>query len=181
MPGLIDDIIEDAKKHGDECRQKAHLHFLMSEDAAKKYRTLGFFATLFSSVVGTTIFAALSKGSQNSGGTQIQWIQIATGFMSITAAVLAALQTFLLFNQTATDNKVAASAFDKCRLGFELFLLKYPPSTADRVQPLADLEQLLQDLGKAKDSAPSIPDSVFRKANIQKPSAVLASVVPVVK
>lgn len=177
MADLIDDIIDNAKKHSDECRQKAHLHFLMSEAAAKKYRTLGFFVTLLSSIVGTAIFAALSSGDH------AIWIQITTGFISIAAAVLAALQTFLLFNQTATDNKAAASAFDKCRLGFEFFLLKYPPSTADRTQPLADLEVLLDDFGKAKDAAPSIPDSIFRKANIQKPPAVLPSavVVPVVK
>jgi hypothetical protein len=153
----IEDIITQANVYLTLAKTKANSHYKMSETASRKNLALGIFVTLFSSVVGTTIFAAISQGSVE------PWIQFITGFMSIIAAVLAAFQTFFHFNEISQQNKNAATSYNKIRNLLDLFLLTYLPTSEQRENALTELKSIVGELQKVEDSSPSVPDSVFDK------------------
>jgi hypothetical protein len=157
----IDDIRSAAQTSLTEATIKARSHFIMSETATRQYKTLGFFVTVFSAIVGTTIFAALKSAEQ-------QWIQIATGSISLLAAVLAAIQTFFNLNENATKNKVAANGFERIMNMLKSFLLKYDASSTATAQAQTDLAAIEDEKQKVKESSPTVPDAVYKKAT-QKP------------
>ncbi|HEX9511542.1 MAG TPA: SLATT domain-containing protein [Puia sp.] len=165
MPTGIDDIIAKANSYLDQVKTKAYCHFLMSENAGRKNVILGIFVTLFSSVVGTAIFTAISKGST------VFWIQVTTGFMSIAAAVLAAFQTFFHFNEISQKHKIAATDYDKVLHMLDIFLLSFLPASDQRDKALAELKSIVEELQKVEESSPSVPDSVYNRVMRKKMSS----------
>jgi hypothetical protein len=157
MAGQIDDIIANANNYLTQVTMKAHCHFIMAEIADRKRLRLGIFVTLFSSVVGTTIFAAISTGNEPT------WIQVATGTMSVAAAVLAAFQTFFHFDEDSRQNRIAAGRYEKIRYAIDSFLLTFTADCTQRDQALAALKAITDDLEKVIEFAPSVPDDVYDK------------------
>jgi hypothetical protein len=159
MAQSMANIIEKATGYHKTVSNKAHCHFVMSENAGRENLSMGLLTTIFSTIVGTTIFANLADKDK----TPIPWLQIATGFLSVAAAVLAALQTFFKFSDVSTQNKTAATGYEKIKLTIDIFLLTYDPTSTQTDQAIADLKAITQDLEKIDDSSPSIPDSVYNK------------------
>jgi len=129
----------------------------MAENAGKKNVQLGIFVTLFSSVVGTAIFAAIAKGDADS------WIHYATGFMSMTAAVLSAFQTFFHYTDVSQQNKVAAVKYGKIVSLLDIFLLTFLPESGKRAEALAEFKSISEEFQKVKEDSPTVPDSVYNK------------------
>jgi hypothetical protein len=152
-------IIEKATGYHKTASDKAHCHFVMSENAGRENLSMGLLTTIFSTIVGTTIFANLADKDK----TPIHWLQIATGFLSVAAAVLAALQTFFKFSDVSAHNKTAAIGYEKVKLSIDIFLLTYDPGSTQTDQAIAELKAITLDLEKIDDSSPSIPDSVYNK------------------
>jgi len=150
-------IIAKANEYLNKASLKARCHFVMSENAGRENLLLGLITAIFSTIVGTTIFAAIAQKSQ------ALWIQIATGFMSVAAAVLAALQTFFRFSELSQQNKTAAVGYDKIKVSLDLFLLTFDPASTQTDQALAALKSITEELEKIEAASPSVPDSVFRK------------------
>ncbi|MFG0527335.1 SLATT domain-containing protein [Pseudomonas sp. yb_5] len=76
-------------------------HELSSRYYEKLNWKLGIPVVVLSSIVGASIFATLQQ-------TELLWLKIATGFLSVIAVVLSSLQTFLGFSERATGHKSAA-------------------------------------------------------------------------
>ena len=86
--------------------QQAHLEEARS--FSKSHQTLGVGVIVFSTLVGTSVFATLE--------TDVTlWIQIIVGMVSVCAAVLAALQTFLRYSERAEKHQTAAANYGKIR------------------------------------------------------------------
>jgi len=164
MPNEMDDIIAEAKALMTQARRKAYCHFLMAESAGSKNLKLGVFVTLFSTVVGTTIFAAMAEKDN------VLWIQLVTGLMSLTAAVLAGFQTFFHFNENALINKTAATSYERVARRLDIFLLTYLPATGHRAEGLAEYKSIEDDLQKVKESSPTVPNAVYNKAVAKHPN-----------
>jgi hypothetical protein len=156
-------IIAKASDYRKTANDKAYCHFEMSEGAGKQNLRLGLIATILSTIVGTTIFAAISKHTEKEESTTAVTIQIVTGLMSVTAAVLAALQTFFRLGDVSAQNKAAAVGYEKIKHALDLFLLTYDPASTESDKALAELKAIALDLEKTEDSSPSIPDSVYKK------------------
>jgi uncharacterized membrane protein len=156
-------IIAKAGDYRKTANDKAYCHFEMSEAAAHQNLRLGLIATILSTIVGTTIFAAIAKHGENVHDTTATTIQIVTGLMSVTAAVLAALQTFFRLGDVSAQNKSAAVGYEKIKLSLDLFLLTYDPASIETGKALDELKAIALDLEKVEDSSPSIPDSVYHK------------------
>src|SRR5436190_1807437 len=62
--------------------------------------------------VGTTVFSSIASSPQ-------LWVKILTGIMSMAAAVLAALQTFLKYSERAAQHKAAAQNYGMLRREYE--------------------------------------------------------------
>jgi conflict system pore-forming effector with SLATT domain len=83
----------------------AKAHELSEQSYDKKNKMLGIPATAISVVVGSSIFATLASDNKN------VWIMAITGSLSIGAAVLSAVQTFLKYTDIAQSHKIASGEY----------------------------------------------------------------------
>jgi hypothetical protein len=77
----------------------------------RRQRLLGLPAMVLSTIVGTAIFASLA---QTQTPTE-PWIKIVTGLVSVAAAVLSSLQTFLGYAELAQKHKTAGLKYGALR------------------------------------------------------------------
>jgi hypothetical protein len=94
-PETLEDFVTMADTYRVHAIGKESGHELSAELFERKNRWLGVPATVISAVVGSSIFASLASEK-----TSIV-LMVVTGSLSICAAVLSALQTFLRYSETA--------------------------------------------------------------------------------
>ncbi|HXS55636.1 MAG TPA: SLATT domain-containing protein [Hanamia sp.] len=152
-------ILEQAESYRRFAQRKSNAHYLLAEKNKHKHTWLGVFVTLFSTIVGTTIFATITKTNTD------KTIQIATGLLSVTAAVLSAFQTFFRFSEISQQHKNAATLYEAVRHKLDIFLLGNSGlSNSDVKQTsLKDIEQIAVQLNKISETAPTIPDKIWDK------------------
>jgi hypothetical protein len=93
-------------------------HIAQSKAAAqhtRMHRVLGIPVVIATTVVGTTVFATL-------GQQQHIAVVVTTGLLSVAAAVLSSLQTFLSYSASAERHKFAAVKYGMLRRELEQFL-----------------------------------------------------------
>jgi hypothetical protein len=116
--------------------------------SADRFRMLNYVvgvpAVIFSSVVGTALFAGLEKDSPRT------WIIAST---SILAAVLGALQTFLRFAERATLHATAADWYSAIRRDIEE-ILHLP--VEDRGTPKDCLDEVRKEMNRAAQDSPEL-------------------------
>lgn len=78
----------------------------------RKNRAFGIPVVILSTVAGTTVFATLETSPE-------LWVKIAVGLLSVTAAVLASLQTFLGYSEMAERHKAASQKYGTLRREIE--------------------------------------------------------------
>jgi hypothetical protein len=89
-----------------------HAHFVTAAKIEQRNLLLGVPATVLAAVTGTAIFATLTISPQ-------LWAKIAVGLLSLSAAVLASLQTFLRYGERAKQHKEAGQKFGILRRRIE--------------------------------------------------------------
>src|SRR5437016_9781213 len=100
-------------------RESQSVHYACANHFSRLHFALGLPTIFFTTVVGTAVFASMQK--QVTG----TW-SIVVGLMSIAAAVLASLQTFLRLSERADKHRVAGAAYGAVRRALEL-LKTFPP------------------------------------------------------
>jgi hypothetical protein len=115
---------------------------------------LGVPVTIATSVVATSIFATLTQDTKN------LWLSIITGALSIGAAVLSGLQTFLGYSDLAGEHRRTAVAYESIRRALDLFALEYQQSS-DRVAALKRLGEIAAKLDVVAEAAPTLPDYIY--------------------
>jgi hypothetical protein len=127
-------------------------HYAAAQYFGNAHNAIGIPAVILSTVVGTTVFAALQK-QVNLGG------QIGVGAISVLAAVLAALQTFLRYSERAEKHRAAAAAYAAVRHRLEA-------TTNTPVAVRGPLKEFLDDIEGQLDSlaqsAPNVPERVWK-------------------
>lgn len=114
---------------------------------------LGIPVVVLTSSVGTTVFATLQK--------QVDMrTQIAVGGVSVLAAILASLQTFLRFGDRAGKHRSIGAQYGAVRRRIES-LLVLPPS--DRGEPKQILEDLRGSLDSLAEASPDIPQRIWKR------------------
>lgn len=153
-------------------QKKCNAHYQMSEAAKSKHTKLGVPVTVATAVVGTAIFATLNSP------TQIIWIQIGAGLLSLAAAVLSALQTFFNFSDAAAQHKDAAANYEDIRHLLDWFILSYDQAKDQKNldEPLKTLREIATKMNDAAKKAPSIPDNVYDAIKVE--ARVNARVMP---
>ena len=96
------DIEVRAEKYRIRAHRKARAHYLAAKHHSARHKYLGVPVVITTAIVGTTIFVSLSENPS------IAW-KITTGLLSITAAILAALQTFFKHAERSEKHKIAAA------------------------------------------------------------------------
>lgn len=108
-------------------------------------------AVIFSSVVGTSLFAGLDKDSPRT---------LLVASTSILAAILGALQTFLRFAERATLHASAADWYSAIRRDIEE-ILHLP--VADRGTPKDCLDEVRKEMNRAAQDSPELSARVWER------------------
>jgi hypothetical protein len=135
--------------------------------SADRFRVLNYIvgvpAVIFSSVVGTALFAGLEKDSPRT------WLIAST---SILAAILGALQTFLRFAERATLHASAADWYSAIRRDIEE-ILHLP--VEDRGTPKDCLDEVRKEMNRAAQDSPELSARHWRREakrfGVQEPEA----------
>jgi Protein of unknown function (DUF4231) len=94
----------------------AHIQqFLASNHSEKMNRRLGVPTVVLGALVGTSVFANLEVDPD-------VWVKIVIGLLSIASAVLAALQTFMVYGEKTSNHKTSAIKYGKLRRELEQYI-----------------------------------------------------------
>ena len=154
-----DDLLKKAKDYRWYAQKASNSHYDMAERAKIRHKRLGIPVTVLTAIVGTAIFATLSSQTHNLR------IQIATGLLSLTATVLAALQTFLNYSDQSAQHKSAAVKFEAIQHRLDIFILKLAAGDLQRDAALKEFEEIGQTLHDISAQAPTVPDSIYDAAH----------------
>jgi hypothetical protein len=121
---------------------------------------LGLPAIALSSIVGTSIFASLS-------GNQAPEVQILAGVLSLVAAALMGLQTFLKHSEQAEKHRLAGARFASLKHRIEL-LQSFPPTAEDDIR--VELQAIEKAWARLREESPTLPTRIWR--NIEKTAIV---------
>ena len=116
---------------------------------------LGLPAVALSTFVGTAVFSTLEKSADIK-------FQIGVGLLSVTAAVLTVLQTFLRYGELAEKHRLAGARFANLKHRIELLMTL--PAEADIRSQLATIEETW---AKVREESPSLSASVWERIEKQ--------------
>src|SRR5262245_51194572 len=125
-------------------------YYIMAERYRRWNYLLGIPVVILSGLVGTAIFADLQARVANS-----QWL---IGSVSILAAVLSSLQTFLRLSDSAAEHGSAAAWYSAIRRDAEQILAL--PREA-RGHPKTCLDAIRQEMNKAGQKAPPLSEKLW--------------------
>jgi hypothetical protein len=136
---------------------RAHFaHNVAASDLERRHRGFGVSTIVLSTAVGTAVFATL-EASPN------VYLKILVGLLSIAAAVLASLQTFLRYADLAEKHKIAAVQYRELRTELEQ-LLACPPTGNTMAAVMESLRKRWKALNQ---EAPIISQRVWDRVNGQ--------------
>ena len=130
----------------------AHGHYRAALRYSRLNYWFGFPTVILATVVGTSVFATLQQKPEF-------WWQLTVGLMSIAAAVLSALQSFLGYNDKAEKHRSAGAKYNA--IGRELELLLAQDSD------WAPLDTIRQRIDTLAQESPHIPESVHLEMTLK--------------
>jgi hypothetical protein len=159
-PESFDDIIKVVDGYRGNATLLSRAHNIAAEQSEKKNTYLGVPAAIIAAVVGSSIFASLSSDQKNI------YLIIITGSLSILAAVLSSLQTFLRYPEIAQSHKSAKDGYESVRRRIDIFKIGIatlpPPSRAKTQIELQTIAEQMDELGK---TSPIVSIKILRNAS----------------
>ena len=154
----MDEIIGKARQYWQDYALLGRAHYMAWEHFSRLNKWFGIPVVVTSTVVGTAIFGTIQQDPD------IRW-KLAAGLLSLTAAVLSALQTTLKYAELAEKHKVAGARYAALRRRLDLFILKHGgEAETDRAESLLELEDVLTRVGELAEESPSLPDKLYYRA-----------------
>jgi len=123
----------------------------------KRNIQLGLPAIIFSTFVGTSVFASLNNEHIS------EWAKIVVGLISVVAAVLTALQTFLGFSERAEKHRTTAVRYGAVGRQIEQFL-QTETSAHQTTEDLVD--QIREHLNRLAEESPVLPPDIVHDAKL---------------
>jgi hypothetical protein len=127
---------------------------MAAKGRSQAHYLLGVPTVLLSATVGTSLFTSLGNYSGDHN-------QLVFGLLSIIAATLAALQTFLDFEGLSSKHRSADSGYSAIRQRIEEMEAS-PPAT--RTELLALLSEIRSDIERLTREAPLVPERYWKHA-----------------
>lgn len=135
-------------------RESQRLHYECGTRCSHLSYKLGIPAIVFSTIVGTSVFASLNSEDLPA------WGKLIVGGISIAAAVLTSLQTFLGYPEKADRHRIAGAEYGAIRRSLEL-LKTIPPKSDDELN--AALDQIKERMDLLAKDAPEVPSKMKDK------------------
>jgi hypothetical protein len=151
--GSILDLQKTAAGYRQLAIHKDNAHYAMAQSLEHRHKLLGVPVIVTTTVVSAAIFSTLEAQAA------LGW-KVATGFVSVAASVLAALQTFFNFADQAERHQVSARGYSQIRRRFEFFDVRYRLNDEfhDAYRELGELALQMDDLEAHE---PTISDKVY--------------------
>src|SRR5271166_7028088 len=113
-------------------------------------------AVIFSTIVGTTVFATLQKEVKT-------WIKIVVGVISVMAAILSALQMYLGlgYSERAEKHHTAEANYTGLYMRLQTMAAFPPASNKELEDKIAKIEE---DLEKLAHDSPRVPERIWNQA-----------------
>jgi hypothetical protein len=105
-------------------------HRVMSDRMRRRYLGLGVPVVVLTTIIGTSAFASLQKTAVPT------WVRVAVGSVSIVAAVLSSLQTFLRYGMRSEGHRIAAIRYETLRRDMAKTLALHADARGDPVKEL---------------------------------------------
>ncbi len=135
----------------------ASTHNRIAGKLARYNVLLGVPVVMCSTFVGTSLFATI----QHQGSVQFK---IGVGMISVAAAVLASLQTFLRFAERAEKHRVAASRWEALRREIAEMISLHPTYPESKGDPKKYLDSLRERMDKLSDESPAMGERTWIRA-----------------
>jgi hypothetical protein len=156
VPAIWDEGAETLLK---DWRQRSaaasEAHYNLASGLRRKNLCLGVPVVMFSTIVGTSLFATLADPEAVIQPT----LRFAIGSISVAAAILAALQTFLRFGERAEKHVVAADWYAAVRRDMDQLLAL---SAKDRGSPKTCFDRIRKQMSKVGQHSPEIGDRLWK-------------------
>ena len=139
-----------------------HGHRLMADRLRRRYFLLGIPVVVFTTLVGTSAFASLSGASNSSITTRnadSDVVLLIVGGISVLAAVLSSLQTFLRYATRAEGHRIAALRYETLRREMAETLALSPEF---RGQPDRDLDNARNRMDRYAKESPTIGERMWQ-------------------
>jgi hypothetical protein len=147
-PASTEDLLQDWYRRA---RENQFAHYEAIKPLSSGNYKLGVPVALLSGLVGTAIFATLQEEAAPIG------FKIAVGIISILAAVLASLQTFLRLSERAEKHRAVGARYGALRRELEVAIAKGGPYDDELVNGVRE------KLDSISSEAPEIPDRIWKK------------------
>jgi hypothetical protein len=133
-------------------RESQFCHYEAASSLQRANYLLGIPVVVLAAIVGTSVFSSLESDPNT-------WMRIVLGLVSILAAVLASLQTFLGFAEKAEKHRASAARYGIARR--EVEELVAAGTTAGSGEGIGHIRAQIDSLAL---DAPAIPDHIVRRA-----------------
>ena len=140
-----------------------HGHRVMADRMRRRHLLLGIPVVILTTLVGTSAFASISKAHGDSItflGVDPDAVLIVVGTISVLAAVLSSLQTFLRYATRAEGHRIAALRYETLRRDMATTLAL--PREA-RSQPDRSLDSVRQRMDRYAKESPTIGERTWEK------------------
>jgi hypothetical protein len=128
-------------------------HYKAATHFERLHYWIGVPVVILSTLVGTSVFATLQKDAGTS-------MKVAIGTASITAAIMAALQTFLRYAERAERHRATAIKYGALKQTMELKGFLY--NTPEQVKIFEDfLYSKLETWNRLNEDSPTLPKSIY--------------------
>ena len=124
-------------------------HYAIATRLARYNIWFGIPVVALATLVGTSVFATLQKDVRTD-------LRILIGFVSVLAAVLASLQTFLRFQERGEKHRAAAEHWSQIRRETKQMLALHPDYLAERSDPKTYLDGLREKMDRVSAQSPEI-------------------------
>jgi hypothetical protein len=129
-------------------------HRVMADRMRRRYLMLGVPVVVLTTVVGTSVFASIQDS------TVPTWVRVLVGSVSILAAVISSLQTFLRYGMRAEGHRVAAIRYETLRRDMAA-VLAIP--RASRTEPLRQLNSVRERMDRYAKESPTIGEREWNR------------------
>lgn len=115
---------------------------------------LGLPTVILTAIAGTTVFATIEA-------SPAPWVKVLIGIMSLAAAVLAALQTFLRYAELAERHKAAAQKYGILRRELEEAMAHAAAATHPAPLPPAFTTSFRERWAELEMQSPNLPQKIY--------------------
>jgi len=131
-------------------RKNQRIHYQCADHFSRKTKLLGVPTIVISTAVGSAVFASIEHESSGA-------VKVALGLLSILAAVLASLQTFLSYPERAEKHRITSAKYASVRRQLELMAADVNRSQEETITQLAGIQK---ELDACAASAPHVPQHI---------------------